>query len=105
MSNILKIKAVNYVLLTLFLFAAILHVVMKDLLGLWPDYHLTSALLAVLAGIFPSLAYSSARGSRQNCSLVAARREELFDFKSTLTTIVAHRWGESGGEAQKTENA
>lgn len=87
MSNILKIKTVNYVLLTLFFFAAILHVVMKDLLGLWPEYHLTSALLTVFAGIFLSLAYAIARGYGRDYSLLSARREELFDVKSTLITI------------------
>lgn len=89
MSNILKIKAVNFVLLMLFFLAVIPHVVMKDLLGLWPEYHLTSALLTVFAGIFLSLIYIIARGSGQNYSLVSARREELLDVNSTMVTIPA----------------
>lgn len=88
MGNFINLRTVSFCTLFLVVFATIIHVTSRDLLGLDPSYHLTSAIITFLMGAVFILAGPMLFGDSGRIVLAGADRLEMTDPKTSVLFLI-----------------
>lgn len=88
MFGFIQLRTISYSTLTMGMAATILHVVNRDLLGMYPEFHLTSAFLTATIGGLLILIWPILYGYHREFTIAGATRAEMGDLKTAVIFLI-----------------